>query len=181
MLFVGEGDFFFSVGIGLYGVLRANEFEKLIGAFEIEFLLDAILRPAPIDSRFCGVERAVVDTSHYGNLEMKGGVLLADLYGGETAYLLVGAIEGGDELLLIVMRDVKLQAEAHAVAFQRALPHAFRAGDGIGWLLCAGAGGLAMKNKREADVALRPATVDTAMIGRNPAFIGSADGSHIEL
>jgi len=49
---------------------------------------------------------------------MKGGVFLDHVDGGESANSLVGTIEGSDELLLIVMRDVQLQAEAHAVAFQ---------------------------------------------------------------
>ena len=69
---------------------------------------------------------------------MKAGVLLAHMDGGQSANPLVGTVKRSDELLLIIMRDVQLQAEAHAVAFQRALPHSLGARDGIGKLLCAG-------------------------------------------
>src|SRR5882762_7652091 len=178
--FVGEGDFFFLVRIGFYGVLRADEFEKLVGALEIEFLLDAVLRPASGDSCLGSVERAVVDASHNRNLEMKDGVFLADLDGGQPANSLVGAIEGGYELLLIVMRNVKLQAEAHAVAFQRALPHTFRASDGIGWLFCAGVGGL----ERAGPVAFerggtvgRRRVMSSGSLGRSRREIGPAEES----
>ena len=77
---------------------------------------------------------------------MKGGVFLAHLDSGQTAYLLIGAIEGGDELLLVVVLNVELQTQAHAVAFQGALPDSFGGGDGIGRLSCASTRGLTMKN-----------------------------------
>jgi len=38
-----------------------------------------------------------------------------------------------------------------------------------------------MKNKRQAHAALRPVTFDAAVIPRKPSFIGSADGTHVEM
>src|SRR6266480_6065961 len=38
-----------------------------------------------------------------------------------------------------------------------------------------------MKNKRQACAALRPITFDAAVIRRNPSFIRSAHGRHIEM
>ena len=38
-----------------------------------------------------------------------------------------------------------------------------------------------MKNKRQARAALRPVTFDAAVIGRNPSFIRSAHGRHVEM
>jgi hypothetical protein len=177
---VREDDFFFLVGIRFYRVLRADQFEKLVGATEIQFLLDAVLRPPSGDSCFCGVERAVVDAGHYGNLEMKGGVFLADFDGGQASYLLIRAVEGGDELLLVVMWNMQLQAEAYAVAFQRALPHSLGARNCIGRFFCASTGSLTMENERQAYVALCPAAVDSGVIRRDPSFVGSAHRSHIE-
>jgi hypothetical protein len=75
---VREGKFLFLVGIRLYGVLRAEQLEKLVGALKIELLLDAVLCPASSDGRFCGVERAIINAAHHGDLKMKGGVLLAN-------------------------------------------------------------------------------------------------------
>ncbi len=112
---------------------------------------------------------------------MKGGVLLAHVDCWQTTHTLVRTIERGDELLLIVMRDVQLQTEPHAVAFQRALPDSFAAGDRIGWLLCAGSRGLAMKDQRQAGAALDPVAFNAGMNGRKLSFIGSAGGSHIEM
>src|SRR6266849_5951265 len=79
------------------------------------------------------------------------------------------------------MPDVELEAQAHGAGFPRALPHSFGASDGGGGLLCAGSRSLAMKNKRQADAALRPVTFDGAMIRGNPSIIGSANGTHIEM
>src|ERR1700687_2989960 len=38
-----------------------------------------------------------------------------------------------------------------------------------------------MKNKRQACAALRPITFDAAVIGRDPSFIRSAHGRHVEM
>src|SRR5260370_27720894 len=105
---------------------------------------------------------------------MKGGVLLADSNSGETADALVGAVERGYKLLFIIMRDVQLKAQAHAVSFHGALPHSFRAGDGIRRFSRAGAGGLAMKHEREAGAALHPSAVDAGVTCGYFPFIGSA-------
>ena len=74
---------------------------------------------------------------------MEGRFLLAHFDCGEAADALVGAVERTDELLLIIMRDVKLEAEAHAVALHCALPYPFGAGDCIRWLSFAGPSSLA--------------------------------------
>src|SRR5437899_1853609 len=120
---VRERDFLLFVWIRLSGILRANQFKKLVGTPKLEPLLDAALRPSTGDDRLCGVEHAIVDAAHNRYFKMEGGIFLANFGGWQAIDALVGAIERGEELMLIVMRDVQLQAEAHAVAFERALPN----------------------------------------------------------
>src|SRR5260370_35839407 len=79
------------------------------------------------------------------------------------------------------MRDVELETQADAVAFERALPDSFGSGNGIGRLLRAGSRGLAMKNQWQTGAALDPVAFDAGMIRRNLSFIGSACGSHVEI
>ncbi len=112
---------------------------------------------------------------------MKGGVLLVNVDCGQTTHALVRTIEGGDEMLLIVMRDVQLQTEPHAVAFQRALPDSFGDSDGSGWLLRAESGGLPMKDQGQAGAALDPVAFDAGMNGRELSFIGGSRGGHIKM
>ena len=160
--------------------MRPNQFKKLVGALKIQFLLATVLRPASVDGRFGGVERAVINTAHHGNFKVKAGVFLAHLDGRKSAHSHVGAVKRSNELLAIVMRDMQLQAQAQAVAFERALPYSFGAGNSVGRFLCAGSRRLAMKNKRKADAALHPVSVDAALICCDLSFIGSAHGSYAE-
>src|SRR5437660_1910887 len=177
---VRESDFFFLIRVGFYGSLRANQLKKLVGALKIQPLLATVLRPASVDGRFGGVERAVINASHHGNFKVKTGVVLAHLDGGKSTYAHVWAIERSNELLAIVMRDMQLQAQAQAVAFERALPYSFGAGNSVGRFLCAGSRRLAMKNKRQADTALHPVTIDAALIRCQLSFVGSTHGSYTE-
>ena len=62
---------------------------------------------------------------------MKDGQLLADINCRKPADALIGAVQRRNQLLLIVMRNVKLKAQAEAVGFQCSLPHAFHAGNRI--------------------------------------------------
>ena len=95
---------------------------------------------------------------------MKGGFFLAYFGGRKSADPLVGAVERGYEVLLIVMRDVKVEEEAHAIGLERALPHAFGTCDGIGGLFRSGASRLMMESQRKTDAALRPNAFDLGMI-----------------
>src|SRR6267143_5110264 len=70
-----QGDFFVLVRIGFYGSLRADQLKKLVGALKIQLLLGAVLRPASVDGRFCGVKRAIVNAAHHGNFKVKAGLL----------------------------------------------------------------------------------------------------------
>ena len=178
---VREGDFFFLVGIGLHRVLRADQREELVRALEIEFLFDAVLRPTAVDGVFRGVERALVNALNHGNLEVKGGFLLADLDGGQSADALVGTVERSDELLLIVVGDVQLEAEAQAFAFKGALPETFNGGNSVKGLSRACAGGLTVKIEGKADVALGPAAADAGVLRCDAAVVGSADRINVEL
>lgn len=163
-LVIRKRGFFFPIRVGLHGVLRTNQCKELIRALKVELLRDAVLRPTAGHNALCRVERASVGAFHDWNFEVKSIVFLADLDGGESAHALVGTVEGRYELLLIIVRDVQLEAEAHAVSFECALPNAFCARDGIRRLSRAGPGCLAMENEPQADAALGPATVDAAVI-----------------
>src|SRR5438445_199517 len=90
--------FFASISLRVFRSLRADQLKKLVGALKIQLLLGTVLRPASVDGRFCGVERAIVNAAHYGNFKMKAGLLLAHFNGGKSTYSLVGAIERSDEL-----------------------------------------------------------------------------------
>ena len=178
---VRERDFLLFVWIRLSGILRANQFKKLVGTPKLEPLLDAALRPSTGDDRLCGVEHAIVDAAHNRYFKMEGGIFLANFGGWQAIDALVGAIERGEELMLIVMRDVQLQAEAHAVAFERALPNSLGGKDGIGGLPCADSGRLAVKNQGEAHTALCPSAVYRSTISGEISFVGSTNGGHIEV
>jgi len=78
------------------------------------------------------------------------------------------------------MRDVELQAEAHAVGLQRTLPDAFGGGNCVCRLLCSGAGGLVMENERQAVSALGPNAFDGVVIRGDFSFVGNADRRHAE-
>src|SRR5690348_400454 len=112
---------------------------------------------------------------------MKYSFFLADLGGRKSADALVGAVESCDEMLLIVMRDVKLEAETHAIAFERPLPHTFGTCDGIGGLFRPSSGRLAVESQRKTDAALRPNAFDAGMIRQDLPLVGSAHGRNGEL
>src|SRR5205823_12174145 len=135
-------------------ILRAHELDELIGALKIQVVRDSALGPVPRDDRLCGVESAFVDTLNDRNLKMKDGQLLAYFDCREPANALVGAVQCGDKMLLIIVGHVELKTQTEAVGFHRALPHAFHAGDGIARLFRSGPGGLTMKGKRKSHIAL---------------------------
>src|SRR5712692_6058743 len=76
---IREGDFFFLIRIRFYGVLRTDQFKKLVRASKFQFLLDAVLRPGSVDGCLCGVERAVINAAYHWNFKMKSGILLVHL------------------------------------------------------------------------------------------------------
>jgi len=62
---------------------------------------------------------------------MEGRVFEGNVDSGQASDTLIKAVEGGDELAVGVVRDVKLEAEAHAMRIQGGLPKAFDRSDGI--------------------------------------------------
>lgn len=67
------------------------------------------------------------------------------------------------------------------MAFESALPDAFGGGDGVGGLFGAGTCCLAMKDKLQADAALRPGAFNAGVVGGEFSFVGGADGGYIEI
>src|SRR6266566_3137341 len=168
---IRKGHLFFAVGIRSYRILRTHELEQLIQALKLQVARDPALRPNPGNDGFCGVYRAFVDAIHDGNLKMKDGQLLADLDGRHAADALIGTVESGNKLLFIIVRNVQLKTQAQAVGFERALPHAFGAGDGVVRLPGSGAGNLAMKEERKTHVALRPNPLNPGAVCGNFPFV----------
>jgi len=175
---VGEGDFFFAVGVRLSGSLRAAKLEGLIGASEGEIGVGAGLRPFTGEGIFGGVERTVVNTGHGGDFEVEGGFFQVDIDSREAADALIEAIERGNELAVGIVRNVKLEAQAHAMRFESSLPETLDGKDGVIWLMWRI---LATKGDREGGVALRPLAVDGFAVGREGAFEAGADGGNFEF
>ena len=82
---------------------------------------------------------------------------------------------------MIIVRDMKLEAQAQAIAFECALPNAFDRSDGIGRLSRASSGGLAMKREWKTIAALGPDPIHAAATEGEFSFIGCGSGRDAEM
>src|SRR5262249_36303425 len=150
-----------TVRIRFDGILQAYKGEQLVGALKLQVARDAALRPRSGDDRFCVVQRAFVDAFNHRNFKVKDSEFLTDLDGWKTAYAHIGAVQSGNKLFLVVVRNVELKTQAQAIGFQRRLPNTFGTGDGVTWLPASRASSLTMEGERKTDVALRPNPLNT--------------------
>ena len=150
----------------------------MIGTFELDLFGGARLGPGSGNFIFRGVQSAIENTGHDGNLEMECGLLLRNIDGGKPDDVLVQAVECSDEFAVGVVRNVELKPQAHAVGDQSALPQTFYRKQRVVWLM---SGRFSMKVQRQRSATLGPLAVDHFVVGGNFALELRTNGSNFEF